>query len=359
MDRVIDYFAEQGRTIVLLENELESTDISSKLKFRSGKQEQTIREYFVFPKTPPLRWLGEVFMNLSLSLQKIKVQHYYIAVDPLNFITAYFLKKFQRRGILYFHAIDYSENRFSNSLLNSLYLKLFLFALKKADRVTAVSQRMIEKFNALHSSNKYLYLPNSPAIEGIPFYPTEERKHFTLVLSSILHEGLNYDEIVWAVDQLSRRLGKAFKLEIVGDGPGRKKIAHLITGKPVEQHIHFHGMLSYEDSLQVMAQASIGITDYIGEHSWIYYGDSLKIREYAACGLPIVTNGTTGTALEAQEHGCADVFHDKKGFVSSVEKLLTNSQYYKMRSINSRIWAKKYDKASLLPKCYPELFASN
>lgn len=79
---------------------------------------------------------------------------------------------------------------------------------------------------------------------------------------------------------------------IVGDGPELDRYKGMVQNN-ICDYVIFHGELSGSKLAQVYINSDIGI-DSLGRHrSGIYYNSSLKGKEYAAYGLPIVSGVET------------------------------------------------------------------
>ena len=104
-----------------------------------------------------------------------------------------------------------------------------------------------------------------------------------------------------------------------------------------------------------MSHASIGITCYSAQKSYVYYADSLKIREYAAAGLPIVCDTIYGTAQEVKEYDAGFVYNSAQEMAISINQLIENKNLYKQKSERAIFWAKKMDKKKLLRELYGKL----
>ena len=70
----------------------------------------------------------------------------------------------------------------------------------------------------------------------------------------------------------------------------------------------------------------------------------MKIREYAACGLPIVCDPSTGTAEEAAETGAAILVKDKTSLADALNRLMSDDVLYGRMSEAALVWAKANDK---------------
>ena len=82
------------------------------------------------------------------------------------------------------------------------------------------------------------------------------------------------------------------------------------------------------------------------------YADSLKIREYAAAGLPTVCDNIYSTSDEIKQYNTGFVYNDYREMADVVLRLIKDESLYRRLSQNALAWAKKMDKINWLKKIY-------
>jgi glycosyltransferase involved in cell wall biosynthesis len=79
----------------------------------------------------------------------------------------------------------------------------------------------------------------------------------------------------------------------VGDGPSWQKARSLARELGIEDHVLFTGAVSYREMPSVLRQARIGVAPYqpgrLGQMQLGFYWSPLKVFEYMAMGVPVVT----------------------------------------------------------------------
>jgi glycosyltransferase involved in cell wall biosynthesis len=128
-----------------------------------------------------------------------------------------------------------------------------------------------------------------------------------------------------------------------------EKLKARIAENGLEENVRFLGYLPKERNLAEIASSTIGIALYSEDtHYYMYYADPLKIREYAACGLPLIADATTAASLEAKEHdfGFITVGHDD--LAGAVKRLWSEDGLYERYSANALNWSRKFDKKTIL-----------
>lgn len=346
IDRIIDFIKKENH-ITTIEHPFEKINHPSEYADNKNK-------YQYHAKTrPPLIWIEELVINLFWILKSGLKYDLAIASDPLNFFSCYLLKIIGKVNKTQFHSTDYSNPRFSNLILEKIYQWLYSFSIKKADLVTVTSQRMMEvaknKITDQFYSKIYV-LPNSPVYNDIPKIPASKKDSNDLViLVGRWGNQINTDDIVTCLINLKKSIPD-IKLNVIGNVD--EKYQKVFYENQLGNNVKFIGALSYAQAISQMANCYIGITAYKETDSYVYYADSLKIREYAAAGLPTVCDNIYSTAKEVMDYNAGDVYNTSLQMCKIIKSLISNAQLYKEKSENALRWAKKMDKKKILTNLY-------
>lgn len=342
IDRIIEY-AREKNSVTLIEHPFEIINHTADLT-------QDTTQFHHQPRfRGPLLWMEECAINIYWIFQTHKKYDMAIASDPLNFFSCYVLKMFGRVKKTQFHSTDYSRPRFNNPVFEFVYQYLYRFAVTHADIITVVSKRMEEHARTLVRHHRMYLLPNSPEFSKIPKIPYKKRlKNSLVLLVGRWGNQIDTHRIRECMKQLITTQ-KRIKLHIIGhvDKPTQR----ILTNGTRSAYV-FHGSLPYVKALQIMAQCAIGVTAYKATESYVHFADSLKIREYAGAGLPIVCDDVYATAGEVAEYRAGYVYTTTDEMISSILRLLQNTAEYRACSTNALHWAKKNDKRTLLKKLY-------
>lgn len=348
IDRIVDFLKENNE-ITLIEHPFEKINHPS--VFTVNNLTYNHQSFFNIPFV----WIEEFIMNIIWVLKSHVKYDLAIASDPLNFFSCYVIKILNKTDKIQFHSTDYSLPRFDNHIFENIYQWLYKFALKKADIVTVVSQRMRDHTTIVlgyNQSNIFL-LPNSPYFTEVP--KIELKKKMTnqlVILSGIFENQVNMNNLLLFLKLVKKKYPDII-LNIIGHVENNS--INIINKKGFKNNLVFYGNLEYGKAIQKMAQSYIGITLYKKSNSYMYYGDSLKIREYAAAGLPIVCDNIYGTAEEVKKYDAGFVYHTTQEMVSAVDQLITNKKLYKTKSEHALSWAKEMDKGKLLNDLYKKI----
>lgn len=274
------------------------------------------RRMFVFRKPHVIRYVSEVIAMVFTCMHVGRPRITFVGVDPLNCTAGILLKKFRRtRKVVYF-TVDYTERRFSNTLLNRLYHSLDRWCAQNADAVWNVSTRIRavrERMGIPVERN--LLVPNVPS-DAYRAYLSNERKRYHLVTLGVLGEQMDYRGMFDAV-RLLRVTYPDIRLTVVGSGPKQESLMSYVRDHGLADIITFTGHLSHGEALEVISRSGVGMALYNGAWSFNHFGDSMKCREFFCFGLPVVTTDTHSTVDEIQQYGAgvvcsmgAQAYHD-------------------------------------------------
>jgi glycosyltransferase involved in cell wall biosynthesis len=165
------------------------------------------------------------------------------------------------------------------------------------------------------------------------------------MLTGIFEQQVDMNNVISFLKEIRAILPK-IRLNVIGHV--EETTIKLFSKNGVSKNIVFHGSLPYNEAMKKMATYYLGITSYEVLNSYTYYADSLKIREYAVAGLPIVCDTIYGTAEEVKRYGAGLVYSTTLEMVEAVETLCKDEELYRRKSLNALAWAKKMDKGRLL-----------
>ncbi len=341
IDQIISFLQKKGKNFVLIEHPLTS---SGKTKVLFGDFQNKI----FIPFSGSLRWIIEYFFNLIFLIKNHKKIDLIIAVDPLNFLSAFSYSFFSGKRVM-FHIPDFSENRFRNQILNKIYQSVMRIACKLSTETTCVSKPMenqILKWGV--KKNNLTLIPNSPALATIPTRcdPISNPVRLVFTKSEISHEEINF---LLLIIQNLNIIQLPFILTVIGKLPSD-------FNKPNESNLKFTGLIALEKNFSILKESDIGLAIYLKPTSFEKFADSLKIREYAAFSLPIISTPDISTALEGQIANCVLLSSNAYDFVECILKLTQSSILYRDMAKNARSWAESNDKDKILDGFFSSKF---
>ncbi|MFA5775961.1 MAG: glycosyltransferase family 4 protein [Patescibacteria group bacterium] len=333
IDYVTSFLENTGFEVIFIEHPLAGVHSS---RIKNGEQ---IREYKI-PFSGVIRWPIEIVFNIFKTLSYGKID-LIIAVDPLNFVSAYVVSLLRKTPVQ-FHAVDFSECRFEIKLLDAFYRKIYYFSIAHASFVTYVSKNMREIVQPrVKNPDRAVFLPNSPDYEHAARIDPKEKDRYELVYTKSNISDTEIDMLLDLTSLLKEKF-PSIKLNVIGKASRRN----------LENIVILHGLVDYQTNIKIMSKSYIGVAWYENVKSFEKYADSLKIREYAASGLPVVCNRNISTAVEAYERGLLILCENVKELAEGLERLMSDTNLYSDMRDKALNWAKENDKSRLLNNLY-------
>lgn len=368
LDKVIDFFAEKNKKILLIEHPLKGLKESRDQKWNSAiitavsknktqeLEKIKMKNYPVF-----LYWIAEIIFNVIYIFRKIKNQKLkpiLFSSDLLNNLTGIILSgKFRKK---YFHCVDYSKKRFNSSLLNYIYCSILKKSFKYFDYLSVNSLRTKKEFIKLGCpNNKIHYIPNSPSFARIDI--SEKEPNTIIYAGGAVIDKYNYQTVIEILYKIKKYYPNV-KLYALGGIEQDKKYLNQIKKKisdyNLENNVCFTGFLTDSKAANLLQKSSLGLSFYSEKTSYYnYFGDSQKIREYALFGIPTIADGSCATDEEMAKEKCGFIIKNSNEAVEKIKLLWSNKEIYKSYQQNCLRWAKKMDKNKILNDLYNRITA--
>lgn len=302
-----------------------------------------------------IKFILEFFFVNYLIIKLNKTFSSIITVNPINTIYIIFLKKLNLFNKSYFHFIDYSEKRFESSILNFIYKKFISLNCLSSDYVGYVSKKMRE---LPYFNNNFLFIPNSPLFFKKSL--SKKKLYDLIILSPKFDDQTDWKKLSFYLSQLKKHKAD-FKILITGEKKGflYESFKRDVLRFNLKKNIIFSGYIhnNYEKQ-KLISSSKIGLTFYKYSNLTNYseFADSLKIREYAAYGLPMLTEGLFFNSFEAKNKRCCYIYNNLYQFVAYFDILINNHYIFLKMSIRSDKWNKENSKIKILKKLDENLF---
>ena len=351
---LIRQLIKSGRAVAYIESPLlPSAHPYVTLSVAQGDRVEIIKKYRFVSTYAPISRVHEVLLTLFLPIFYNFRSARCITSDPLTTLPAVILRKIGFFKYVYYHCIDYSKKRFKNKLINAIYRTLLYVGLHRADLVGCVTKKTMETVRET-GAEKLFYIPNSLSVEEFSkhYRPVNARDKYSMALTCA---GVSEQYRVLDLVKLTDRLSKVYpsiKLIVIGSKEFERKeydqIQNYINVNRLNAFVIFTGQLSRDDSIKAVAKCWIGLAFYNKNYSHVNFGDSLKIREYAALGVPIVSDRTTPTSIEMEDLGAGVVVNEPWDAFDSIAKLFDDPVFYESLSQKALAWAKSVDKSAIV-----------
>ena len=113
--------------------------------------------------------------------------------------------------------------------------------------------------------------------------------------------------------------------------------------------------------MDFLPSCGIGIAPYVPLHdSTLQTTDPTKIKEYLACGLPVITTNISEIAEVVRKNKCGLVIdYNEKEFASAAIELIENDFLFSEYRRNAIAFAKNYDWQVIFDNVYNKLFVND
>jgi glycosyltransferase involved in cell wall biosynthesis len=313
---VVEYLVAEGIEVEFVLHPLGSSGSGVVRHFRAGKlvSEETIGY-------SGLGRLREILYNARLGIHdRAEVL---VIVDPINFATVGWAGKLCRRhGLIVYYTADYADRRFANPLANRVYHGLDRIALRAADVVWCVSQRIADKRREQGVSELDTFVvSNAPSFDEGSIIPFEARDPEAVVMVGSIDAILDMKLLLDTLSALrSRRPG--IRVAIVGTGSDTAQLKSEIEHRRLEANVQLTGYLPRTRALDIVGRSRVGLCFYSGRASWNVYGDSVKVREYLSLGVPVVSTHNHPLAAEVEARRAGLLVETGEQAAAAVEALL-------------------------------------
>lgn len=275
-----------------------------------------------------LRPIWEVMMTVMICRRFRARKPLCIAVDPLNAFSCLLAKWLGFVEDVVFYTPDYTKERFGNRLLNAVYHGIDYLTAKSARHVWCVSRAIIAyRISQGIDKRKLYYVPNTPSVQDVGQVVLAKKDAHSLVMVGNIVATLDYSFVIDAVSRL-RVLYPRLSLHIVGAGSHMKDLENEVANRSMQAVVRFHGQLSHDRVISLLKRCGVGVALYDGKCSTNLSGDSMKIREYVACGLPVITTDVTETAKLIHDYRAGEIVKiEHRAFAKALTRILDKNRY--------------------------------
>lgn len=281
---------------------------------------------------------------ITLKSSRRKNISLFVGIDPLNALFGILLKKMGKAEKVIFYTADYTPTRYNNFFLNQIYHLIDRYAIRAVDEVWNVSSRItsLRKEQNVPDSRNF-FVPNSPAFNSIKRKGMKDINRSELITVTTSSKNTDFPVIFRAMKKLSKKY-PAVILTVIGLNNWQEEFSSLIKENGLQNRIVFKGSMSHEELLDNLCRAGIGLALYTNAFSWTFYSDSMKVRDFLACGLPVVMTNVSSTAQDIEQYRAGLVVKlNEENLFQTIDKLLKDDKIYISLRKNAVNLAKKYD----------------
>jgi glycosyltransferase involved in cell wall biosynthesis len=180
-------------------------------------------------------------------------------------------------------------------------------------------------------------VPNGVDLEEINSIPSSIYKCDIIFVGRLIKEK-NVEILIEAVDIVRKTL-PGIRAHIIGDGPEKKRIMGIVTGRWLQNNINFFGFMDYIEVIARIKSSKVLVLPSSRE------GFGMVVIEAYACGVPVITVKCPGNAAnELVNEGSgftADL--DAKEISNSILKIIIDHKLYENMSKHAFFASREYD----------------
>jgi glycosyltransferase involved in cell wall biosynthesis len=152
-------------------------------------------------------------------------------------------------------------------------------------------------------------------------------------------QGLDY--LIQAIPSVLKANNK-IRFILVGDGPEMSKMQKKVS-QFKNKEVLLTGRVTYKEAVRYINAFDIGVAPFIEERNASIGLSPLKIRDYAACGVPIITSRIAGLEMVEEENfGILVPPDDSAALSRAIIELLNKTKMRKEMGKKGRKIAEKY-----------------
>ncbi|HLD21462.1 MAG TPA: glycosyltransferase [Patescibacteria group bacterium] len=279
--------------------------------------------------------IRDFFSVIFFSLKEPKRYDLFIGMESINTAAGILMKKLGFITTVTYYIFDFTPRRYGNKILNALYIALDKFCCYHADYVWNISSAYAQaRINELHYDPKKMakQITVNYGVDEISVHSPKQRKKNQLIFSGSIGEENGILKLIEAMPLVIQTIPDAH-LIICGSGPQEEEVKKRIVKLHVSQHVSFLGFFADKQKvIQLQSQSMLAVAPYPDLiDSTKKYGDVMKIREYFARGLPVVTTAVPPISREIKKAPAGIIVdYTKESIAQGIIELLQNDTVYKI-----------------------------
>lgn len=243
-----------------------------------------------------------------------------VGCDPLSFLQAAAACRLAQlemvASAVWF--VDWSAHRLERLPSATAYRTVSRLALRTADFAAAVTPAAASAIRELSRSRREITILRNQPLSPKVVHPWRGRPERVVYVGGLSdHQGLSI--LLGAAEVLDR---EGISVAIAGDGPGARHVADAAARLG---HVWFRGLVEDPDELTTLLQRSkVGLALYDPAFAQYRFGDALKIRDYLAAGLRVVSTLPTSVDDGIVSH----VHYSIESVVKATRRALTEAPLF-------------------------------
>lgn len=283
-----EYLRHRTRLLLFVAHPLSPGELPSYFRiYRDGKL--TAQGHRPGP-SGPTRYLAELIRTVKWASGM--AFDLYVGGDNLLALPGLYLRSRGRVRNVVLYSIDFSPQRFKNPVMNKIYHGVDAFVSRRVDTIWNVSgaiERARDKRDGRGSSAPQIVVPVGAHVARITRKPLAQASQAQIAFMGVLLEKQGVQLAIEALPLIQAKVPTATLL-ILGDGPYANHLKSLALAYGVQNSVQFTGFIeSHKEIEDRLANSAVGLAPYVpDETSFTRFADPGKLKNYLACGLPII-----------------------------------------------------------------------
>jgi glycosyltransferase involved in cell wall biosynthesis len=309
-DHLITYLSDKTNYFVVIKFPLSPQD---KIKpyyevFKDGVSIEK-RESSLILKPFVLNFIKDFFLTVKWSLKlsrKYKFKtNIFFGCNNFLAVAGQMVRVFKKIPNIVFYSVDYSDTRFGNKFLNSIYLWIDKRAAVKSDfvwsntnRTRAIRREQGVKEEANVLATNGVWLDKIKIVSSKLQVPSSKNRIIRIEYHGYIAESKGIQNVVKALEEIGNQ---GFILDIIGYGPYEEELKSLVSKSAIKDRINFLGKKQNSEILAVLNSYDLCINLINPKEDYLRYCDPMKIREALSANLPVLLSSLPEVAETVRE----------------------------------------------------------
>lgn len=282
----------------------------------------------------------------------------FIGMESINAVCGIILRKMGIVKEVVYYLFDFTPRRYHNKFMNRVFLWLDKFATYHSDFVWNISPaytvaRIQELGYNEEKMAKQITVPFGVDVHNIEVLPYGKINKNTVIFSGSIGVENGPELFLDSIPMVLSIIPGA-KFKFVGDGPQLSYLKDKAQKLNLQNKIEFTGFIIDPKIIEKhLCSSMVGVAPYPDMvDSTKKYGDVMKIREYLASGLPVITTSIPPISKSIDRNGAGIIIkYEAQCLAQAIVKLLQNENFYlecRQQAINmakKNTWVNNYSNA--------------